>query len=238
MIGRATARRAIARARVSRGAREVIDARLTYLSLAKIRNLEQCITDVKRRGIEGDLVEAGVALGGSAILMARQVEGGRRFHGYDVFEQIPAPSERDSEDAHRRYDVIAKGMSTGIAGDPYYGYVSDLYRRVVQSFAARGLEVDGDRICLHKGLFESTLDLVEPVALAHIDCDWYNPVQLCLERLGGLLSPGGYLVLDDYHDYGGCAQATHEYLVEHPELRVARADSNLVIRRLDVSRAP
>ena len=37
----------------------------------------------------------------------------------------------------------------------------------------------------------------------HIDCDWYEPVMLCLERLHPLLSPGGYVIADDYFDWEG-----------------------------------
>jgi asparagine synthase (glutamine-hydrolysing) len=54
------------------------------------------------------------------------------------------------------------------------------------------------------------------VAFAHIDCDWYDPVKYCLEALEHRLSPGGEIVLDDYHDYGGCQTATDEFLATRP----------------------
>ena len=38
---------------------------------------------------------------------------------------------------------------------------------------------------LHKGLFEDTWPMVatkiHQIALAHVDCDWYDPVKYCLE---------------------------------------------------------
>jgi len=113
-----------------------------------MRNLERCAGEVERRGVPGAYVEAGVALGGSAILLASLMGQGRRFHGYDVFEQIPPPSERDGADAHERYRVIEEGKSKGIGGDAYYGYLDDLYGRVVRSFTDRGLVVDGETISL------------------------------------------------------------------------------------------
>jgi len=91
--------------------------------------------------------------------------------------------------------------------------------------------VDGERISLHKGHFEDTLTPGGPVALAHIDCDWHDPVSLCLERLYPQLSPGGYLILDDYNDYQGCRTAADAFLAGHDDLEVVSSTSNLVLRR-------
>jgi hypothetical protein len=37
-------------------------------------------------------------------------------------------------------------------------------------------------------------------------------VKTCLERVFPLLVIGGRIILDDYHDWGGCRKATDEYL--------------------------
>ena len=55
----------------------------------------------------------------------------RKLTIYDVFGVIPAPSERDEQDVHDRYDVIRRGKSEGIRGDLYYGYVENLLERVL-----------------------------------------------------------------------------------------------------------
>jgi asparagine synthase (glutamine-hydrolysing) len=211
-------------------ARRVRGERLTYLSDDKLANLEWCAREVRRHDVPGDVVEAGVAMGGSAIVLAAQLTPERAFDGYDVFGMIPPPSEHDGGDAHERYDVIASGGSTGIDGDPYYGYVDDLYDRVVRSFHAHGV-APGERVRLHRGLFENTLSPEGPLALVHIDSDWYEPVRLCLERTYPHLSPGAFVVLDDYHDYEGCRTATDEFLRAHPDLERVRDRGNLVLRR-------
>ncbi len=90
---------------------------------------------------------------------------------------------------------------------------------MADSFASYG--VHRDRVHLHKGLFEDTLKPAWPIALAHIDCDWYEPVKLCLERIGPHLQYGARVVLDDYFDYGGCKKATDEFLDTMPGLEVA-----------------
>ena len=65
---------------------------------------------------------------------------------------------------------------------------------------------------LIKGFVQETMRLDRPVALAHIDVDWYEPVMTCLERVFPNLVDGGSIILDDYHDWGGCRKATDEYL--------------------------
>ena len=232
ILDRARARLADARAhrRLSPTARRARRERLTYLSAQKLANLEWCAGEIERRAVPGDVIEAGVALGGSAIAFADRLTPQRAFDGYDVFGTIPPPSERDGADAHERYAVIAAGESTGIDGDPYYGYVDDLYERVVASFRAHGVE-PGERVRLHRGLFEHTLYPRGPLALVHIDSDWYEPVRLCLERTYAHLSVGAFVVLDDYHDYDGCRAATDEFLAARTDLVPVRDRGNLVLQR-------
>src|SRR5688572_17220548 len=86
-------------------ARAVIDDGLTYLSPTKLWVIERCLRTIERTGVAGDVIECGIAAGGSAILLASSLPPGRRFKGYDVFGMIPPPSERDESDAHRRYRV-------------------------------------------------------------------------------------------------------------------------------------
>lgn len=200
--------------RLSRLARTVKKQKLTYLSDAKLLRLDQALRQTATE--DGAFVEFGVALGGSAIIIASAAAAARRrFFGFDVFGLIPPPvSGKDDAKSRQRYEVIASGQATGIGGDRYYGYRDNLYDDVVKAFRRNGLTVDGQTISLVKGLFEDTLPRTDlgRVAFCHIDCDWYDPVKFCLERIAPRLTPGGLILLDDYHDYGGCAQATREFL--------------------------
>jgi asparagine synthase (glutamine-hydrolysing) len=211
-------------------ARRVLEEDLTYLGPRKLLRIERCLADLDRDGVPGCFVETGVALGGSGIVIASHA-GERGFHGYDVFGMIPPPGPDDPPEVHERYRVIASGESRGIGGGEYYGYRDDLYEQVVAAFAAHGLEVDGRARSLHRGLFEDTLRLDEPVAFAHIDCDWYEPVTLCLERLHPLLSPGGYLIADDYFDWEGARRACDEFLAAHADLERVHERGHLIVRR-------
>jgi O-methyltransferase len=222
------------RARASPTAKEVLARNLTYLSPAKLSNIEWALSEIKRNGVAGSFIETGVALGGSGIVIARHLEPGRTFQGYDVFGMIPSPGEADPPPVHDRYRAIVSGSSKGLGGDIYYGYQDSLLDRVSASFASFGVPVDGERVTLTKGLFEDTLHPDGPVAFAHVDCDWYEPVKLSLERIFPHLQPGGYIVSDDYFDYGGAAQAIDEFLAERDSsvsVVAGRGTEHLIIRR-------
>ncbi|CAN7147464.1 TylF/MycF family methyltransferase [Phyllobacterium sp. LjRoot231] len=228
------ARRVIDASLLSTTARSVRRDRLTYLSPRKLRRLEVALGEVTQRQVPGDVAEFGVALGGSAIVLAKTAtRHGRSFHGFDVFAMIPPPtSEKDDMKSKDRYQKIVSGKSTGLGGDQYYGYRDNLYDDVCRSFTKYGLDIDNSTIGLHKGLFENTLPntKMEKIAFAHIDCDWYDPVMYCLNKVADRLSQQGVILIDDYHDYGGCRVATDEFLRMRPDFSFEDGE-NVILRR-------
>ena len=127
---------------------------------------------------------------------------------------IPPPSAVDGADIQARYATIVSGESKGIGGDRYYGYADNLRDKVADTLRSFGLDLQEDRIELVEGLFQDTLQVDGPVALAHIDADWYDSVRTCLERIEPHLSPGGVLVIDDYDHWSGCRKAVDEYFAD------------------------
>ncbi|WP_158292081.1 TylF/MycF/NovP-related O-methyltransferase [Paracraurococcus ruber] len=227
-------KRAVLLAMLSPLARSVMRERLTMLGARKMLRLERAATTLRRRGVAGDFVEFGLALGGSGILLARHARrDGRQFHGFDVFGMIPPPtSEKDDATSKARYEEIAAGKSKGIGDDIYYGYLPNLFDVVSGSFARHGVPVDGQAVVLHKGLFEETLPHYanRPVALAHVDCDWYDPAKLVLTTLADRVPSGGVIIMDDYHAYGGARTATEEFLRERDDYALEDGD-NVILRR-------
>lgn len=211
--------------------RAVHAQRLTYLSRAALIDLYKAVQRLERQRVAGIIIEAGVALGGSAIVLARAKAPARPLWLYDVFAMIPPPSAQDGPDAHARYAQIAAGRSTGIKGQPYYGYEKGLLEKVQHNFSRFGVDLAQAHVQFWPGLFEETLRIDQPVALAHIDCDWYSSVALCLDRITPHLAPGGILVIDDYHDWSGCKRAVDEYFAgredefdfeQHARLHIVR----------------
>lgn len=184
---------------------------LTYLEKEALEDLHGQVRRIEDQAVPGLIIEAGCALGGSAIVLASAKSQPRQLNVYDVFGVIPAPSERDGQDVLDRYQVIISGKSEGIAGQKYYGYEENLFDKVTRSFAHHGLPIEANNVRLIKGLFQDTLQINEPVALAHVDGDWYESVTVCLQRIAPHLSPGGVLVIDDYGAWSGCRQAVDEY---------------------------
>ncbi len=192
---------------------------LSYLDTVSLRTLAATVKSLEDAKIEGIIIETGTALGGSAITMAAAKSTARRMRVYDVFGMIPPPSAEDGPDVHRRYAAITEGTSKGILGDTYYGYRQDLKAEVTDAFSRRGLEVGENNIELVQGLFEDTLVVDEPVALAHLDGDWYASTMTCLTRIAPRLSVGGRIVVDDYDTWSGCRTAVHEYFAGRPGFR-------------------
>jgi hypothetical protein len=80
-----------------------------------------------------------------------------------------------------------------------------------------------------KGLFQDTLPSsnIGPIALLHIDGDWYESVRVCLEELYGQVSPGGIIQFDDYGYWQGARKAVDEFL--------AKRGAASLLQRIDYS---
>jgi lipopolysaccharide biosynthesis glycosyltransferase len=215
---------------VERVIRGVLREHLSYVGAAGLRTLAASVEAIEADGIDGVIVEAGTARGGSAIAMAAAKSPGRPMKVYDVFGMIPPPSERDGEDVHARYATIVSGESQGIGGETYYGYRDELLGEVTQSFARHGLPIADNNVELVQGLFQDTIALDEPVALAHLDGDWYESTMTCLIRLAPLLAVGGRLVIDDYDAWSGCRAAVDEYFADRPGFRFERRGKLHIVR--------
>lgn len=223
---------AIKQARLARLIRQVRSQHLTYLDTPALIDLVKAVHQIEQHQTPGILIEAGCALGGSALVIAASKIPRRSLSLYDVFGMIPPPSNHDSTDVHQRYEEIVSGRSSGIGSEPYYGYQKDLYSNVLAIFTRFGYPVDQNTIHLIKGLYEDTLRVDEPVALAHIDCDWYESVIICLKRITPQLVPGGILVIDDYNRWSGCRQAVDDFFMTSKDLFHFDQKSRLHITKL------
>lgn len=191
---------------------KIKDKNLTYLSASKLASISTTCRNIEKQALEGYFIEAGCALGGSSILIGSLKSPHRHLNVYDVFGLIPSPTEDDPSDVQQRYQTIIAGKSVGIGGDKYYGYEDNLEEKVKNNFTDFGLDLRTRNIHLIKGLLQDTMQLDSEVAFAHIDVDWYDPVKTSLERIFPRLVIGGSIILDDYHDWGGCRKAVDEFL--------------------------
>lgn len=171
--------------------------RYTQVSQSRQRNLVRLAGIVDRELISGDIVECGVLDGGTAALMAHATST-RLVHMFDAWEGLPEATAEDGE-----------------GGKKWAGEVVGSMSRVQRAMDL--LKVDPARLRFHRGWFDQTFPHanVKSVALLHIDCDFYEPTRLCLEKWLPLMAPGGFIQFDDYESYIGCAKAVDEMLQRH-----------------------
>lgn len=181
--------------------------------------LEQLARWVVEQEIPGDFVECGVYKGGSAgilgVEMMRSTDARRRLRLFDSFEGMPAAGPEDDALAH-----TLRGAWVGSA------------RRTRKNLKRLG--IPARRFEIVPGWFEQTLPGASgrPIALLHLDCDFYAPVRLGLETLYPDVSPGGYVVVDDYGCFEGSRRATDEFLArELPGTELAFAGGDAVYFR-------
>ena len=141
--------------------------------------------------------------------------------------------------------MLQRPQSTTIApGATWYGF--DSFEGLPEAWTlgakAGAFSIGGhlppvrSNVRLTKGFFEDTLPgfvAQHPgakIALLHIDCDFYDPVKLCLQTFYDLVTPGGYIVIDDYGSYAGCRKAVDEFLRAVVNRRVVESRSQSAIR--------
>jgi hypothetical protein len=207
--------------------------KLTYLDRNALRWLATTMEAVEKENIAGDVIETGCALGGSSIVITAFKSPARRFNIYDVFGTIPPPSEQDGKDVHDRYAEIMSGKSQGIDGDQYYGYQEKLIEKVRSNFKSFGFNAESNNVHFVRGLYQDTLYPTDPIAFAHIDCDWYDSVFVCLDRIIPLLAPQGRIVIDDYFAYTGCRAAVWDYFRARLDEFAFTYGPRLLITRLE-----
>jgi O-methyltransferase len=162
----------------------------TMIGLRRLTNLQECIANIIRDDVRGDLIETGVWRGGACIFMraalkAYRGDAGRSIWVADSFQGLPIPDpERYPADAgDRLFEEQALKVSL---------------EEVKANFRKYGL-LD-DRVRFLVGWFRDTLPTasIDHLALMRLDGDLYESTMDALQSLYPKLSTGGYVIIDDY----------------------------------------
>lgn len=180
---------------------------LTMAGEDALNNVQYCVEAALALGVEGDLLEAGVWRGGLTIFMrgllaAHDVKD-RKVWVADSFQGLPEVDPQvDPEDA------LAHELLACVGG------LSVSAEEVREAFAAHDL-LD-EQVGFLEGWFNETLPgPVDKLAVLRMDGDYYGSTRDVLEALYPKLSPGGFLIIDDYGLPVGCRRAVDEYRAEH-----------------------
>lgn len=187
--------------RLVRDSLENIGYRHTMIGRARLENVAACLEAIQRGGVPGDLVECGVWRGGTTVFM----RGFLRAFGItertvwvaDSFSGPPPPSlpQDFPEDlSAARCPALAISLTT----------VKDLFARY---------DLLDSQVRFLPGWFKDTLPQAPIIRLAllRIDADLYESTRDVLSALYPKVSPGGFVIVDDYYCIPGCRQAVDEY---------------------------
>jgi O-methyltransferase len=174
----------------------------TMIGVKRLDNLQFCVEEVLAKDVPGDLIETGAWRGGAcifmrAILKAYDVKD-RLVWVADSFEGLPKPDPEkypaDAGDKHHTFKPVAVSLEQVKANFEKYGVADEQVRFL-------------------KGWFKDTLPTapIQRLAILRLDGDMYESTMDGLSNLYAKVSPGGYIIVDDYGAVPACKKAIEDY---------------------------
>lgn len=181
--------------------RDVAEFYHTMIGRARMDNIHALLNRVMAENIPGDVIETGVWRGGATIFMkgflaAHEIQD-RSVWVADSFAGLPKPAT--PQDAGLDFSADVHPILAISKAD-----VAELFARY---------DLLDDRVKFLEGWFKDTLPHapVEKLALMRLDGDLYESTRDALVNLYDKLSPGGFVIVDDYGDFDPCRQAVDEF---------------------------
>ncbi len=177
----------------------------TMVGVERLRNVRRCIEAVLTDRVAGDLIEAGCWRGGVTIMMRGVLSAyrdrDRVVWAADSFAGLPTPDEQrypaDVGDRGHTAEELAVSLDEVRGNFRRYGLLDEQVRFL-------------------PGWFRETLPTVRDHrwAIVRLDGDLYESTMNGLVNLYPGLSPGGFLIVDDY-GFDNCRAAVEDYRREH-----------------------
>ena len=177
----------------------------TMIGAQRLRNLRDLTEIVLQEGIPGDFIETGVWRGGACIMfravLKAYAETARRVFVADSFEGLPKPNAEaypaDAGDKHHQFPQLAISLENVQANFSKYGLLDD-------------------QVFFLKGWFKDTLPgaPISKLAILRLDGDMYESTMDALRNLYDKVSPGGFVIVDDYNAVPACKRAIHDFRAE------------------------
>ncbi|HET9393802.1 MAG TPA: TylF/MycF/NovP-related O-methyltransferase [Candidatus Rubrimentiphilum sp.] len=174
----------------------------TMAGVKRVNNLRKLAQRVIDEKVPGAFIETGVWRGGCCILMrgvlAANAIQDRKVYAADSFAGLPPPKPH----------AFPHDEGLDLTHFPQLAVSLD---QVKANFSRYGL-LD-DQVVFVEGLFQDTLPKLNagPLALIRLDGDLYESTYVALEALYPKLSPGGFVIVDDYGAMPACRAAVSDY---------------------------
>jgi len=178
---------------------------ITMIGTARMRNLRMLTTRALEEGVPGDFIETGVWRGGACIYAKGIFEAygatDRKVFVADSFRGLPEPdaahNPADAGDIHHTYAQLAISRETVAGNFRRYGLLDE-------------------QVVFLEGWFKDTLPVapIDRLAVLRLDGDMYESTMDALNALYHKVSPGGFVIVDDYV-LEPCARAIHDFRGQH-----------------------
>lgn len=173
--------------------------------MTRFYSLYENAIQILNENIRGDIVELGVYRGNSAAILAQLArEKSRRLYLFDTFTGFDS-RDFTGLDAHRRpgFEDVSMERVKRLVGTEGVFYVPGFFPESCEQ-----------------------IELPDEIAIAHLDCDLYEPTKAGLERFYPRVAAGGLIVVHDYSSgcWPGVTRAVDEFFAMLPERPVLLPD--------------
>ena len=189
---------------------------VTHRRVTQVANLEEVIQYIAQKKIPGAFVECGTFTGGASafalLSMLRNETERRPYWGFDSFEGMPEPSEKDDSKTVVWMYGKKDGANSGklVGSDVNFADYDECLNYL------KGTGYPENQIHLVKGWFQDTLvknkEAMGKIAVLRIDGDFYESTRVALEALYDSVVSRGAVIIDDYGSFAGCRKAVDEFL--------------------------
>lgn len=135
--------------------------------------------------VEGDVAECGVFRGDTSVELARivhQSNADKKLHLFDTFSGLPDIATAEEQKLSGALEIQS-------------GFFSASRETVLDRLGSI------ERVAIHEGRFAETFPgFSTPLCFVHADADLYASTCDIIDLLDRCLSPGGWVVFDDYGD--------------------------------------
>jgi O-methyltransferase len=178
----------------------------TMVGLKRLDNVQHAIETILAERIPGDICECGVWRGGCSMFMRAVLKAhgntDRTVWLADSFGGLPKPN--------------AVKYPADRGDDLYLNQYLSVPLPVVQGNFQR-LNLLDDQVKFLPGWFKDTLPTapISQLAVLRADGDLYESTMDILNSLYHKVSPGGFIIIDDYHALQCCQLAVDEFRTRH-----------------------
>jgi O-methyltransferase len=179
---------------------------LTMVGRQRLDNVQWCVEQALAEQVPGDLLEAGVWRGGTTIFLRAILRAygdtRRKVWVADSFRGVPRPDARRYP-ADRGYP-LSSWRSLAVSLEE----VRENFRR---------FQLLDEQVAFLEGWFSATLPAapISRLAVLRLDGDLYQSTEETLVPLYPKVSPGGFVIVDDYYSAPPCRQAVDDFRARH-----------------------